>query len=74
MIITEKAKNYIADEGFDPVYGARPLRRLIQKTVEDKLSECILSTDNINGKEFVFGWGEDDFIVCEKVPVPMSQI
>ncbi len=71
---TEIAKSKLAEKGYDPVYGARPLRRLIQKTVEDKLSECILSADNINGKEFVFGWGEDDFIVCEKVPAPVTQI
>jgi len=39
---TEAATNYMATKGFDAVYGARPLRRFIQKTVEDKLSEEIL--------------------------------
>ncbi len=39
---TEAARIYMATQGFDAVYGARPLRRFIQKTVEDKLSEEIL--------------------------------
>ena len=38
----ESAKEYLAKEGFDNLYGARPLRRAITKTVEDKLSEEIL--------------------------------
>jgi ATP-dependent Clp protease ATP-binding subunit ClpA len=33
---------HLAKTGFDPVYGARPLRRQIQKTVEDSFSECLL--------------------------------
>ena len=42
---TEKAKEYLADNGFDPKMGARPLRRTIQEKVEDKLSD-----DLLNGK------------------------
>ena len=40
--ITEKAKNLLAKRGFDPVLGARPLRRTIQREIEDALSEKIL--------------------------------
>jgi len=40
--VTEKAKNYIAKEGFDPTFGARPLERAIRKLVEDQLSEEML--------------------------------
>ena len=40
---TEKAKEYLADNGFDPKMGARPLRRTIQEKVEDKLSDDLLS-------------------------------
>ncbi len=39
---TTKAKDYLAKEGFDPTYGARPLKRAIQKHVEDSLSELML--------------------------------
>ena len=39
---TDAAKEYLAEKGYDPNFGARPLRRLIQDTVEDKLSEDLL--------------------------------
>ncbi len=41
--VTDAARDYLAKEGFDPQFGARPLRRAIQRTVEDNLSEEILS-------------------------------
>jgi len=40
--LTDAALDYLVKEGFDPIYGARPLRRAIQKNIEDKLSEEIL--------------------------------
>jgi ATP-dependent Clp protease ATP-binding subunit ClpC len=40
--ITEAGRNWLADHGYDPEYGARPLRRLIQNEVEDELSDGIL--------------------------------
>jgi ATP-dependent Clp protease ATP-binding subunit ClpC len=41
--ITEKGKAYLGEHGFDPVLGARPLRRLIQTEVEDRLSDELLA-------------------------------
>ena len=40
---TPAAKEWLALTGFDPVYGARPLRRLIQTTIEDQLASKVLS-------------------------------
>ncbi len=40
--VTDEAKEYLAEKGYDPNFGARPLRRLIQDEVEDQLSEAIL--------------------------------
>jgi ATP-dependent Clp protease ATP-binding subunit ClpC len=40
--MTDAAKDWIGDKGFDPVFGARPLRRVIQNEVEDRLSEALL--------------------------------
>ena len=40
--LTDSAKKYLAKKGFDPVLGARPLRRTIQRDIEDNLSERIL--------------------------------
>ena len=42
LVGAEKAIELVAKAGFDPVYGARPLRRALQNKVEDKLSEEIL--------------------------------
>tara|TARA_B100000945_G_C20427018_1_gene621115 strand:- start:3226 stop:5751 length:2526 start_codon:yes stop_codon:yes gene_type:complete len=44
--ITEDAKSFLAQEGYDPEYGARPLKRTIQQHIEDKLSDIILSSPN----------------------------
>jgi len=43
LAVTEKAKEFLADEGYDPEFGARPLRRVLQSYIEDPLSEGLLS-------------------------------
>ncbi len=47
LIISDEAKNFIAERGYDIQYGARPLKRAIQKYLEDELAEMIISDDNI---------------------------
>ena len=44
LVLTDKAKDYIAEKGFDKQYGARPLNRAIQKYVEDALAEEIINS------------------------------
>ena len=44
LTLTKKAKDYIADKGFDSDYGARPLNRAIQKYIEDALAEEIINS------------------------------
>ena len=41
--MSDRAKHWLADKGFDPVYGARPLKRTIQRKVQDPLALKILS-------------------------------
>ena len=48
--VTPAAKRLVADAGYDPKYGARPLKRAIQKYIEDPISEQIIS-DRMSGKE-----------------------
>jgi ATP-dependent Clp protease ATP-binding subunit ClpB len=43
LSLDAKAREWLADKGYDPAYGARPLKRVIQKSVQDPLSELILS-------------------------------
>ncbi|HSB77575.1 MAG TPA: ATP-dependent chaperone ClpB [Candidatus Methylomirabilis sp.] len=45
LTVTERAKEYLAREGFDPVYGARPLKRAIQRLVQDPLAQRLLEGD-----------------------------
>ena len=42
LVVTDAAKNWLVEKGYDPIFGARPLRRVIQDHVEDKLSDAIL--------------------------------
>jgi ATP-dependent Clp protease ATP-binding subunit ClpC len=44
ITLTDAAKDYIEEKGYDPQYGARPLKRAIQKYVEDPLAEEIIKT------------------------------
>jgi ATP-dependent Clp protease ATP-binding subunit ClpB len=43
ITLDAKARDWLADKGYDPAYGARPLKRVIQKSVQDPLAELILS-------------------------------
>lgn len=43
MTVSREAKDYIVGEGYNEEYGARPLRRTIQRLVEDRLSEMLLT-------------------------------
>ncbi len=51
--LTDEALKYLAKEGYDPAYGARPLRRAIQKHVEDRLSEELLKGNIAKGDSVV---------------------
>jgi len=53
--LTDEAKQWLVDKGFDPVYGARPLRRLVQTAVGDKLAKAILSGEVHDGGTVLIG-------------------
>jgi ATP-dependent Clp protease ATP-binding subunit ClpC len=63
--LTDEAKRYLAKEGFDPSYGARPLRRAIQKNIEDRLSEELLRGNVARGNSVVIDV-KDGKLVVEK--------
>ena len=64
--LTEAAREYLGDNGFDPVLGARPLRRLIQNEVEDRLSDELLGGKFAEGDTAIVDLDEDGKI-CIKV-------
>ena len=47
--VTPSARSWLASRGYDPIYGARPLRRLMQREIEDRLARAILSGDARDG-------------------------
>lgn len=51
LTIDDKAKHWLADKGYDPAYGARPLKRVIQTHLQNKLAEMILQGDIMDGSE-----------------------
>lgn len=61
--LTDNAKNFLAKEGFDPMYGARPLRRAIQKYIEDRLSEELLKGHVSKGDSVVIDEKDGELIV-----------
>ncbi|GEK30814.1 negative regulator of genetic competence ClpC/MecB [Kurthia zopfii] len=64
--LTDAALEKIADEGYDPEYGARPLRRAIQKNVEDRLSEEILKGTVLTDQIVVFDVKDNEFTIDVK--------
>ena len=58
--LSEKAKDYIADKGFDKKYGARPLKRAIQKYIEDALAEEIVNSKLAEGDTITMDLNEKD--------------
>ncbi len=70
--LTPAALEKIADEGYDPQYGARPLRRAIQKHVEDRLSEELLKGTVLTGQVVVFDYVDGEFKVRGKEETPVS--
>ena len=53
LTVTDEARTWLADEGYDPAYGARPLRRLVQREIGDELARMILAGDVLDGQEVV---------------------
>ena len=64
---TDAALDQLADEGYDPEFGARPLRRVIQSKVEDRLSDALLSGEFVDGDTIQIDYVPDGEIVMRRV-------
>ena len=51
LAVDERAQRWLAERGYDPVFGARPLKRVIQKELQDELAERLLSGDIVDGSK-----------------------
>ena len=56
--LTDATREWLANEGYDPAYGARPLKRVIQREVQDRLAEEILAGTVTDGQTVVIDAGE----------------
>jgi ATP-dependent Clp protease ATP-binding subunit ClpB len=61
------AKAWLAEEGYDPVFGARPLKRVIQRHLQDPLAEAILAGDVTDGATVQVSAGPDGLIIGDRV-------
>ena len=61
------ARAWLAEEGYDPVFGARPLKRVIQRHLQDPLAAMILSGDVTDGGSVVISAGADGLIIGDRV-------
>ena len=60
----------IAREGFDPVYGARPLRRYLQRQLETRIGRALIAGEAVEGSTIEVGVGEGGLAVSIRQPEP----
>ena len=68
--LSKKARNFIAEKGFDKQYGARPLKRAIQKYVEDAIAEEIIKSNIQEGDSITMDIGKNDIELNIKITSP----
>ncbi len=74
LALDDDARQWLADEGYDPVFGARPLKRVIQRALQDRLAEMILAGDIADGATVPVSVGPDGLIVGGRVSASNRQL
>jgi ATP-dependent Clp protease ATP-binding subunit ClpB len=65
--LDKASKEWLADEGYDPVFGARPLKRVIQKTLQNQLAEMLLANEVVDGDSVPIMVGPDGLIIGDRL-------
>lgn len=65
--LDDAAKTWLADAGYDPVFGARPLKRVIQRALQDPLAEALLAGDILDGATVPVTAGSEGLIIGDRV-------
>ncbi|UWP98108.1 ATP-dependent chaperone ClpB [Aliiroseovarius crassostreae] len=65
--LDQGAMTWLADEGYDPVFGARPLKRVIQRALQDQLAEMLLAGDVMDGDTISVTAGAEGLIIGDRV-------
>ena len=64
------AKLWLAEEGYDPVFGARPLKRVLQRALQDPLAGMLLAGDLLEGDRIAVSAGPDGLVIGDRVAAP----
>src|SRR5690606_34949193 len=72
--LDDRAKDYLAQHGWDPQFGARPLKRAIQRHLEDRLAERLLSGAFSPGSTIVVSVGDDQALSFKEVQQAEAQV
>ncbi len=67
LALDDGARKWLADEGYDPVFGARPLKRVIQRALQDPLAEMLLAGDVKDGDTVPVSAGTDGLLVGDRI-------
>ncbi len=67
LALDTDARQWLANEGYDPVFGARPLKRVIQRALQDPLAEMLLSGDVLDGDTVSVSAGPDGLIIGDRI-------
>ena len=65
--LDEAAKTWLADEGYDPVFGARPLKRVIQRALQNPLAEALLGGEIKDGDTVPVSAGSDGLVIGDRL-------
>ena len=68
--LEDGAKAWLAEEGYDPVFGARPLKRVIQRALQDPLAEMLLAGDVMDGDSIAVSAGSEGLIIGDRIAAP----
>ncbi|MCB1389802.1 MAG: AAA family ATPase, partial [Rhodobacteraceae bacterium] len=64
LALDDSARVWLADKGYDPVYGARPLKRVIQRTLQDPLAQMLLAGDVLDGSTVPVTAGPEGLVIA----------
>ncbi|MCB1343208.1 MAG: AAA family ATPase, partial [Pseudooceanicola sp.] len=71
--LDQAAKSWLADEGYDPVFGARPLKRVIQRALQNPLAEMLLAGDILDGTAVPVTAGAEGLLIGDRVAASNRQ-
>ena len=73
VALDPEARQWLADKGYDPAYGARPLKRVVQKALQDPLARMLLAGEVKDGETIPVTAGEEGLIIGNQVVAPTAK-